>query len=75
MTIEKVFTTLSNGFISAFLTIIDDWNNILDSIRELIFNYELFNANHTAVINAILRARLHVIKTFYENNWTYMNIF
>jgi hypothetical protein len=46
--IQNIFTIVSQNFISAFLTIIDDKNNMLDSTRYLVLNYELYYANSMA---------------------------
>jgi hypothetical protein len=42
VTIQNIFTVVSQHFISAFLTIIDDRNNMLDSTRDLVLNYEIY---------------------------------
>jgi hypothetical protein len=43
-TIQNIFTVISQIFISTFLTAIDDRNNMLDSTRDLVLNYELYYA-------------------------------
>jgi hypothetical protein len=53
-TIQNIFTIISPDFISAFLTIIDDRNNKLDSTRDLVLNYELYYANSMAATNTII---------------------
>jgi hypothetical protein len=41
-TIQNNFRIISENFISGFLTIIDDRNNMLDSTKVLVLNYELY---------------------------------
>jgi hypothetical protein len=50
-------------------------NNVLDSVKDLVLNYEQFNANSTAVINTILNKGLRTFRIVEDNNWIDMNIF
>jgi F0F1-type ATP synthase delta subunit len=52
-TIQNIFRNLSQSFISAFLTVIDDRNNMLGSTRDLVLNFELYNTN-SAILNTLL---------------------
>jgi hypothetical protein len=50
------------NFISAFLTIIDDRNNMLDSTRDLVLNYELFYANNMEATNTIISGVINILR-------------
>jgi hypothetical protein len=61
-TIQSLLTYLSQFFISAFLAVIGDRNNMLDSTRDLILNYGLFYANNTAAMNTIINETHHTLR-------------
>jgi hypothetical protein len=74
-TIQNIFTTISLNFISAFLTIIDDRNNMLDSTRDLILNYELFYANSMTETNTIISGVVNILRISENTEWICTNIF
>jgi hypothetical protein len=74
-TIQNIFRTISGNFISAFLTIIDDRNNMLDSTRDLVLNYELFYANNMAATNTIISGVVNILRVAENTEWISTNIF
>jgi prophage DNA circulation protein len=75
VTIQNIFTVVSQNFISAFLTIIDNINNMLDSTRDLVLNYELFYANNLAATNTIISGVINNLRVSENAEWIYTNIF
>jgi hypothetical protein len=73
--IHNIFNTISANFVTAFLTIIDDRNNMLDSTRDLVLNYELFLANNTAATNTILNGVFNLLRNSENIEWVCRNIF
>jgi hypothetical protein len=63
VTIQNIFRVISQNFISVFLTIIDDRNNMLDSTRDLVLNYELFYANNIAATNTFISVVINILKS------------
>jgi hypothetical protein len=74
-TIQCLFATLSQNFISAFLTIIDGRNNMLDSTRDLVLNNELYNANNAAAMNTLIKGTHHILRLSENIDWIKTNIF
>jgi hypothetical protein len=72
--VENIFINLSNFFITSFLTIIDDKNNMMDSIQNLMVNYELLDTNNAAAINIILSIGSQKLRMVEDTNWKSMNI-
>jgi hypothetical protein len=58
--IGNIFRNLSNSFISAFLNVIGHMNKMLDSTRDLVLNYELYNMN--SMINRNTLQPYHLMK-------------
>jgi molecular chaperone GrpE (heat shock protein) len=75
VTIQNIFKTISENFISAFLTIIDDRNNMLDRTRDLILNYELYHANNMAATNTIISGVVNILRVVENNEWISTNMF
>jgi hypothetical protein len=59
-TIQNIFRTLLLNFVSSFLTIIDDRNNMLDNTRDFVLNYELFNANNMDATKTIISGVVNI---------------
>jgi hypothetical protein len=74
-TIQNMFRNLSQSFISAFLTRIDDRNNMLDSTRDFVLNYELYNTNSAAILNTLLTGTLQILRLSENTEWIATNIF
>jgi hypothetical protein len=48
---------------------------MLDSTRDLVLNYELYNANNTAILNTLLADTHQVLRLAENNEWIATNIF
>jgi hypothetical protein len=61
-TIQNIFRIISENFISGFFTIIDDRNNMLESTRDLVLNYELYYVNSMAATNTIISGIVNILR-------------
>jgi hypothetical protein len=52
--ITDLFQMIMQEIMEAFMMMIHDRNDMIDNTRNLILNYELFNANSTAIFNTML---------------------
>jgi hypothetical protein len=73
-TIQLIVTNLSQICISAFLIIMDDRNNVPDSTKDLVLNYEIFYVNSMAETNTLLNRTLNILRITENIEWINTNM-
>jgi hypothetical protein len=75
VTIQNIITVISQNFISAFLTIIDDRNNMLVNARDLVLNDELYYTNSMSATNIIISGVINILRISENSQWICINIY